>query len=495
MSSALKIYALFIGSALLMFGGGLQGLLLSARGAQEGFSLLALGLIGTGWSVGFIAGSLMVPMVVKRAGHIRAYSVMAAIGTVTILLNLLWINDISWIVLRAFSGFCFAGAAMIVESWLNEVSDNRSRGTIFSIYTTINMAASTIGLLAISVTGVMGHVPFVVGAISFICAVVPFALTSTPQPRPIASARIDVWLLYRTSPLAVIASFACGIANGTFGTLAPVYGVEQGLVATELGVLFAVTAIVGAIAQIPFGRLSDSVDRRIVLVVLSGIGALVGLITLLTNPDGWLMYLLFAGYGFSAYPLYAIAVAHANDFAREGEFARVAGAMLVILGAGLAIGPLIASLLMQATGRAVDLFVVTAAFHGALAVTAFLRMKIRPVRDASGRVQFRIMSAEKGVSPGTVTLDPRAEEVQELVAGAGVPTAASAPPVTQSGGAEPPATTAADEAASEPASPPPASEAAEVPGAAGSPELPDTTTTPDPSEQPDAREKPAPPKT
>ena len=33
----IKIYALFLGSALLMFGGGLQGLLLSVRGAEEGF--------------------------------------------------------------------------------------------------------------------------------------------------------------------------------------------------------------------------------------------------------------------------------------------------------------------------------------------------------------------------------------------------------------------------------------------------------------------------
>ena len=438
MSSALKIYALFIGSALLMFGGGLQGLLLTVRGAEEGFSLLALGLIGTGWSVGFIAGSLAVPLLVKRAGHIRAYSVMAAIGTVTILLNLLWIQDIGWIVLRAASGFCFAGAAMIVESWLNEVSDNRNRGTIFSIYTTINMAASTIGQLGIAITGVAGYVPFVVGAISFICALVPSALTSTPQPRPIESTKLDLWLLYKTSPLAVIASFACGMANGTFGTLAPVYGIAQGLDSAAIGVLFAVTAVVGAAAQIPFGRLSDKIDRRLVLVVLSGGAALIGLLTVLLNPGGWAVYVLFGFYGFTAYPLYAIAVAHANDFAREGEFARVAGAMLVILGTGLAIGPLLASLLMQATSRPVDLFVVTATFHGALAVTAFLRMHIRPVRDASGRVRFRIMSAEKSVSPGTVTLDPRADEGQELVDGAGVPTAATAPPVTQQGDEEAP---------------------------------------------------------
>ena len=415
MSSALKIYALFIGSALLMFGGGLQGLLLSVRGAQENFSLVALGLIGTGWSVGFVAGSITVPMLVQRVGHIRAFSIMAAIGTVTILLNLLWINDVAWIVMRAFSGFCFAGAAMIVESWLNEVADNRSRGTIFSIYVTINMAASTVGQLAMSVTGVTGYIPFVVGAIAFICAILPSALTSTPQPRPIASAKLDVWLLYKTSPLAVIASFACGMANGTFGTLAPVYGLRQGLDPSGIAILFSVTAIVGAVAQIPFGRLSDTMDRRMVIVVLSGIAAVIGFLTVLINPAGnWMMYFLFGLYGFAAYPLYAIAVAHANDFARQGEFARVAGAMLLILGTGLAIGPLLASVVMNAVGP-VGLFIVTATFHGALAVTAFLRMKIRPVREG-GRVRFRVMNAEKGVSPGTVTLDPRAEEKTEQMA-------------------------------------------------------------------------------
>ncbi|MEO6395570.1 MAG: MFS transporter [Devosia sp.] len=412
MSSVVKIYALFLGSALLLFGGGLQGLLLSVRGAEEGFSLLALGLIGTGWSVGFIAGSIAVPMLVQRVGHIRAFSIMATIGTVTILLNLMWINDVGWIVMRAFSGFCFAGAAMIVESWLNEVADNKSRGTIFSIYTTINMTASTLGQLAMSVTGVTGALPFVIGAISLILAILPSALTSTPQPRPLASARLDVRLLYKTSPLAVIAAFSVGMANGTFGTLAPVYGHDQGLDAAGIAYLFAATAVLGAIAQIPAGRLSDTMDRRMVIVWLGGIAALVGFLMLITNPrGGWWMYVLFGAYGFSAYPIYAIAVAHANDFAKEGEFGRVAGGMLLVLGSGLAIGPALAAFVMSIYAP-VGLFLVTATFHGALALTAFLRMKIRPVR-VGGRIRFRAMNAEKGVSPGTVALDPRSEETQE----------------------------------------------------------------------------------
>jgi len=420
MSSVVKIYALFLGSCFLMFGGGLQGLLLSVRGAEEHFSVVALGLIGTGWSVGFVTGSIAVPMLVKRVGHIRAYSVMAAIGTITILLNLLWINDIGWIVLRALSGFCFAGAAMIVESWLNEVADNKNRGTIFSIYVTLNLAASTLGQFAMSMTGVLGYLPFVIGAISFICAVLPTALTSTPQPRPLASAKLDVPLLYRTSPVAVIAAFSVGMANGTFGTLAPVYGYAQGLDAAGIAFLFALTAILGALAQFPTGRLSDRIDRRLVIIGLSAIAGLIGLIMVIFNPGpGIALYVLFAIYGFAANPLYAVAVAHANDFTREGDFAKVAGGMLLVMGIGLAIGPAVASLLMNLF-KPVGLFIVTATFHGALAISAFLRMRIRPVREG-GRVRFRIMGGDK-VTPETVALDPRADTdiEQEIIGGENV---------------------------------------------------------------------------
>src|SRR5690606_39017016 len=152
----------------------------------------------------------------------------------------------------------------------------------------------------------------------------PTALTSTPQPRPLASAKLDLRLLYRTSPIAVIAAFSCGMANGAFGTLAPVYGYAQGLEAGDNALLFAVAAILGALAQVPAGRLSDRIDRRIVMIGLASFAAVVGLVTVLINPGpGWLMYVLFAAYGFAANPLYAIAVAHANDFAK-GDFAKVA---------------------------------------------------------------------------------------------------------------------------------------------------------------------------
>lgn len=298
---------------------------------------------------------------------------------------------------------------MVVESWLNEVTENKSRGTIFSTYVMVNMAASTVGQFSMSVTGIQGYLPFVVGALAFVSAFLPIALSTKPQPRPLASAKLNLPLLYRTSPVAVSTSFFVGMANGTFGTLAPVYGFLQGLKPSDIALMMSIPILLGAIAQVPFGRISDLIDRRWVIIVTSICSAATGVALVMVNPTGWMLYALFGLYGFVAFPIHAVAVAHANDFAKEGDFGTVAAGMLLTLGVGLAIGPLIAAFVMNAM-QPVSLFLVTAAVHALLAALAFLRMMIRPIKKNEERSPFRPIPLGKISTPATVALDPRADD-------------------------------------------------------------------------------------
>jgi MFS family permease len=410
MSQIVKIFALLLSSAMLMVAGGMHGLILPVRGSEEGFSLLALGLIGTGWSIGFISGSIAVPYLVQSVGHVRAYAVMASIACMTILFNLIFINDLAWIFLRVFSGFCFAGAAMVVESWLNEVSDNENRGTTFSVYVSVTLFASTAGQMIIAVTGVAGYIPFVLAAIAYIAAVLPTAVTRTPQPAPLNSASFDIGLIYRTSPIAVVAAFSGGMANGAFGTLAPVYGIERGFSTATIAYLMSLAIVAGAIAQVPLGKLSDLIDRRKVIMGVGVTGAIAGLLLMAFNPEeNALLYIFFALYGLAAYSLYAIAVAHANDFAEDGSFSKIASGMLLVLGSGMMVGPIAASFVMQYWGP-VMLFIVPVVFHAALAGTAFLRMRVRSAAPSEDRAPFQPMPTERTVTAETVALDPRSED-------------------------------------------------------------------------------------
>ena len=55
----LPISALLLGSALLLFAGGMNGLILPLRGTLEGFGATALGLLGSGWAVGYVLGCMV----------------------------------------------------------------------------------------------------------------------------------------------------------------------------------------------------------------------------------------------------------------------------------------------------------------------------------------------------------------------------------------------------------------------------------------------------
>ena len=66
----IPIFALIAGSAFLMIAGGLHGLILPLRGSYEGFSTLSLGLLGTGWAIGYVAGCLRVPMMVPSLSRL-----------------------------------------------------------------------------------------------------------------------------------------------------------------------------------------------------------------------------------------------------------------------------------------------------------------------------------------------------------------------------------------------------------------------------------------
>ncbi|HHB83393.1 MAG TPA: hypothetical protein ENK61_07995 [Devosia sp.] len=57
-----------------------------------------------------------------------------------------------------------------------------------------------------------------------------------------------------------------------------------------------------------------------------------------------------------------------------------------------------------------SMFLVTAAFHGILAISALIRMKIRPIENPEDHTPFRAVPLERNSTATTMTLDPRADE-------------------------------------------------------------------------------------
>jgi MFS family permease len=175
-----------------------------------------------------------------------------------------------------------------------------------------------------------------------------------------------------------------------------------------IALMMSITVISGAITQLPAGRISDKTDRRYVIVTLALGAALVGAAIVALKPDEAFFILFLTGlYGALHYPLYGLAVAHANDFADASDFVAVSGGLLLLYGAGTMLGPLAGSAAMTALGPEA-VFVVTAVSHALIAGWAFYRTYKRAPIPESVRESFKNVPAQ--TTPATAALDPRAED-------------------------------------------------------------------------------------
>jgi MFS family permease len=382
------VLALLLSVALLLMGNGLQGTLLPIRATIEAFSTVEIGILGSSYFLGFAAGCILGPRLVRRAGHIRAFTGLVAVASTTALAHVLIIDPVAWWPLRAITGFCFAALYMIIESWLNEASTNETRGLVFSVYTIINLTVLTIGQMMLTLYDPATFPLFCLASILVSLAAVPVAMTTATQPAPVSEVRVRIVRLFKRSPVGFAGSLAVGLGNGSFWSLAPIFAQQQGMGTDGVALFMSVTVIAGAIGQWPLGRASDRMDRRRVIILACVAGALAGWVMALFGGQlgTWILVASFV-YGAFAFPVYSVSVAHTNDFAKPDEYVETASGLLLVYALGAVIGPMIASAIMAYLGPT-GLFGFTALVHILLAAFTYYRMSIRDAPEADQRRDF-----------------------------------------------------------------------------------------------------------
>lgn len=416
----IPISALLLGLACLLFAGGINSLVLPVRGTAEGFSALSLGLLGTGWAFGYVLGCLYTPQLVGRVGHIRSFGVMAAFAAIAVLASLLMLTPAAWIPLRAISGFCFAGAAMIAESWLSERAQPNTRGRIFGLYTMVSLIASTGGQMTLMADDETGYFFFILAAIFYCLALVPTAISSSASPKPLVSVRLDIRALWKNSPIAVYAVLMVGVSNSAFGTLAAVYGGQVGLSVATIALFASLPILAGAVVQIPVGFLSDRIDRRQVLIAIALVAIFADFSFVTMRPQGETLNIALACvFGAAVFSMYPVIVAHANDHAAPGTNIQTSGGLLMIYGIGAIAGPLVAGFGMSRTGPS-GLFYLTLAAHVPIVLFAAWRIFQRAPVAREEKVEFMPAPLARASTPETfaMAVDETLSEEADRVFGA-----------------------------------------------------------------------------
>lgn len=359
---------------VLIMGNGVMNTLVAYRAKSEAFPDITIGLIGSLYFVGMLAGTVAAPLIIRRAGYIRAFAALTTMSVVAALLFPIALNPYIWMGLRAIIGFCFAGLYAVIEVWVNTSSAPDKRGHTYALYQLVTFTGSTLGQQIFSYGDAQGYHLFSIGAICFALSILPMAFTTSDPPSAPKSAEFRLFWLMKQSPIGAATSLIVGFCNGSFWSLAAVYGIGIGLSAKNIGIFVTFVVLGSAIAVWPFGRLSDRLGRRQVLSVLV-IGALImetGM-TLLDKPS--MLVLTTVGFFLGAFMFsqYSQAMTHTTDRVGPDHSLQVSAGLLALYCIGAIIGPVLAASLMLHFGPQM-LFVQAAALHAILAVFILYRI-------------------------------------------------------------------------------------------------------------------------
>src|SRR5690242_11460240 len=222
MRGALRaVWAVILNGGLVQLGNGLQTDLLGVRAGIEKFSPLAIGLIMAGYYVGYSAGPLVSPFVIRTLGHVRTIWIAMIVAAASIALHGVLVSPPAWTFLRVVSGLALSVNFVAVESWINDRTENRVRGRVFSIYMVWQMAAMTIAQFLLTTGNPATTSLFLLSAGLFVVSAIPVLalhrrgiIHAPPEP-------FGLLALFRLTPLGASATVLAGVSWAVVFTFGP----------------------------------------------------------------------------------------------------------------------------------------------------------------------------------------------------------------------------------------------------------------------------------
>jgi MFS family permease len=405
--SLVSIASLMLSTLLMMVGYGLMNFVVPIRSVAEGWSTFTISFIATGYTFGFTISCIITPKFVQRVGHVRVFGALISLLSIGVLLCALMVDWRAWIAFRFICGFGIAGSYLIIESWLNERVNNANRATIFSVYMITCLVGSIGGQYLVPLGDPKTTYLFILCGVIFSLAMLPTALSTAQSPTPIAQAKFDLPKLYRLSPIAFIGSLLSGALSGTWSSLGGVYTQNIGMNTAEGATLLSCVLAGGAVSQMPIGRISDMIDRRIVMIVCGVVGV-IACISMTFFSSHMTLYIAGFFVGTMLYPIYAINVAHANDRAAPDEYVTISSGIMILYGLGTVSGPLVGGALMQFAGPSGLLWFLALAFalYAGYAGWRMIRRKANEGRlDKSGFKPVPIPLRGTDAAPRSSSID------------------------------------------------------------------------------------------
>src|SRR5690554_2329944 len=341
-------FSLYLATLVLLAGSGLFNTYMGLRLTAASVSETWVGALIAVYYLGLVFGARQGHKLIIGVGHIRAYAASAAFVTVAVLMQVLVDSLWVWLAFRFVAGMAMVTQFMVIESWLNEQTENHTRGVTFAFYMLVSGLGTVLGQLALTLFPDLNYEPLVFVSICFVMSLVPVTLTRRIHPALQVPAPLALRYFASRVPMSLITLFVAGLITGSFYGLAPVYALKQGLSSNQVAVFLAASVAAGLMSQWPLGWLADRINRVSMIRFNSLLLLLIGI-----PLWGWLQFPFWALVVFASvlgvlqFTLYPLATAFANDNVDPDRRVGLSAVGYIVYGLGACAGPLISGLLMR----------------------------------------------------------------------------------------------------------------------------------------------------
>lgn len=385
-----------------MLGNGLFTTLLAVRLHHAGGSSIYIGALTGAYYAGLAYGSFRIERYILKVGHIRSFAAFASLIACITFLQAVFLDNSVWLFLRFISGFATGGIFIVIESWLISVGCPSIRGQILALYMISLYSAQALGQFMINLSDPNTMMLFSLTAMLCSLSVIPITLTKNPSPEISEPSSLSLIKLYKISASGVVGAFSAGLILGAIYGLLPLSVLEKSNANADVGLVMALVIFGGLFLQYPVGKLSDFLERRLVLLILS-LFCILASISMLYFFDAQVLYLILFVFGGMAFTIYPVSISLACDKLDRNQIIAGTQGVLLAYSIGATIGPFVAPLFMHLLGsNGLFYYIITIN----LLLSVFLSWKKSKVPSIPQEDNFIVMPQ---TSPVTAEMDPRSE--------------------------------------------------------------------------------------
>jgi MFS family permease len=353
--------------------------LLSLEMERWGVSGTISGLTATCAGFGTVLVAPLVPNLAQRFGVPLLIGIALTLSAAGLAGFYFVQNVIAWALIRFALGCGLGLVFTLSEFWINAAAPPERRGFVMGLYATALYAGFATGPAILALLGTTGALPYLATAAIMGLGLIPLLLAGNITPKIERQASGSVMRFALAVPVATFGALVFGACETGVITLLPVHNVRVGFTDQDAALLLSAFTLGNVLFQLPFGILSDRVDRRWLLLAMATISCALALALILGPPSFWRFSgLLFLLGGVSG-GIYSVGLAHLGARFSGADLVSANAAFVMLYSVGLMAGPPAVGMGMD-RGGATGLPLTVALLLGAYALIVAGRILINRAR-------------------------------------------------------------------------------------------------------------------